>query len=349
LKIINVLVSNKRGGLEQAFVNISNSLFRLGHQVEAWIPEDAPYQGELAEEVEVVPFTAKGFYDVLAMFRARRRLRRSAPDLVITHNSRATSILARSRLGLPYPVLGFSHSDKLKRMRGVDTLVVLTEKMRQNSLHFGFDAERVAVFPNMITHVPALSVREAVLERTVPVRLGFVGRISPEKGLDLLLGALRLLMQRGVQLRLHIAGSGDSETEIRELAETLGVSGVVTFDGWIDDIADWMKEIDLAVFPSRYESFGIVVLEAAANGCPVVSTRTDGPASQITHDKDGWLAEVGSEASLAETIESAIQQRERWPDIVRSAHRRAARYSSDALLPKLDQILQNTIQNGRRH
>ncbi|GAA0697910.1 glycosyltransferase family 4 protein [Marinobacterium maritimum] len=341
-------MSSRRGGLEQAFVNISNSLVRLGHQVEAWIPEDAPYQGELAEGVEVVPFTAKGFYDVLAMLKARKRLRRSAPDLVITHNSRATSILARSRMGLSCPVLGFSHSDKLKRMKGADSLVVLTEKMRQNSLRSGFEGERVAVFPNMITHVPALSVRGAALERAVPVRLGFVGRVNPEKGLDLLLEALRLLKQRGVQLRLHIAGSGDSEAEIRALAETLGITDAVAFDGWIDDIAGWLAEVDLAVLPSRQESFGIVVLEAAAYGCPIVSTTADGPASQITHDLDGWLAEAGSVESLAETLQHAIDSYPRWPDVICKAHQRACRYSMDALLPRLQQLLEQAVRDGRR-
>ncbi|GAA0789789.1 glycosyltransferase family 4 protein [Marinobacterium sediminicola] len=347
MKIINVLVSNKKGGLEQAFVNVSNSLVVLGHKVEAWIPEDAPYQSALDETVEIVPFSAKGFYDVLAMLKARRQLLRSAPDLIITHNSRATSILVRSRWGLPFPVLGFSHSDKLKRMQGVDTLVVLTEKMRQNSLREGFDASRVAIFPNMIWHVPELSIRRSGLEPPDPVKLGFIGRVNPEKGIDLLLEALKWLKRRGLELRLHIAGTGDSESEIRELTEALGISEVVVFDGWVDDIADWLQNIDLAVFPSRYESFGIVVLEAAAYGCPVVSTKTDGPASQITHDQDGWLAEVNSAESLAETLQYAIESYTDWPNVVGKAHERARRYSMDALLPRLQQLLERAVNDGR--
>ena len=86
MKIVNVLLSDRKGGLEQAFVNVSNALVRLGYEVEAWIPEAAPYREKLLEGVAVFPFSARGFYDVRAMFKARRRLKHLSPDLVITHN-----------------------------------------------------------------------------------------------------------------------------------------------------------------------------------------------------------------------------------------------------------------------
>lgn len=347
VKVVHVLLSDRKGGLEQAFVNVSNALVRLGHEVEAWIPETAPYRENLVEGVAVFPFSAKGFYDVRAMFKARWRLKKIKPDLIIAHNSRAASLMARSRTGLPFPLVGFSHSDKLKRMRGVDTLVVLTEKMRQKSLASGFRDKQVVIFPNMMLHVPPLNERRLSRALPVPLKLGFVGRINPEKGLDLLLEAVRILDLQGLELKLHIAGSGDSEMEIRELADRLDVNQCVVFDGWIEDLAGWLKNIDLAVFPSRSESFGIVVLEAAAYGCPVVATKADGPLSQIADGYDGWLAEVDNVQSLADTLQRAIDMYPRWPEIIRHAHVRAQRYSMEALLPELEAIVQGAIASGR--
>jgi glycosyltransferase involved in cell wall biosynthesis len=348
VKIIHVLCSDRKGGLEQAFVNISNSLVQLGYDVEAWIPAAAPYRDDLLNQVVIRPFTVRGFYDVAAMLRARLWLKKSSPDLIITHNSRATSILTKSCLGSAYPILGFSHGDKFNRMKGADRLVVLTEAMRSKSLRSGFKHESVVVFPNMIPCVPSLPAPSVGKSLPTPLSLGFMGRISPEKGLDLLLEALSLLKRRGLSLRLHIAGSGDSEAQVRDMAERLGIRTEVIFDGWVDDIASWLRTIDLAVFPSRYESFGIVVLEAAAYGCPVVATKADGPASQITHGYDGWLADVDSLQSLTDTLLRAIDMYPQWPEVICNAHKRAQRYSMEVLLPELDALIQTAIRSGKR-
>ncbi|KGK42387.1 hypothetical protein LH51_07660 [Nitrincola sp. A-D6] len=337
MKILHALYSDRKGGLERAFINATKAMLGLGHQVELLLPRQAPFLNELDHPLPHHDFKSAGYYSPSAWLRCHLLLRKIAPDLIVTHNSRATSILGRASFGLNIPHLAFSHSNKTHRFKSADHLVVLTEDMKQNFISSGRAGEAISIFPNIIEYIPELP---PYTERqdTAPVRLGFVGRLNEEKGLEDLLHAMALLKD-SFSLELYIAGSGPDQLAIQKLAGQLGILENIHFAGWIEEIAGWLSEIDLAVLPSRYEPFGIVVLEAAAYGCPVISTSASGPASQIRDGVDGWLAEPGSPQSLALKISTAINNKQQWPDIRNSAYLRAQYYLMSNRLLDFEQIL----------
>lgn len=337
MKVVHAVYSDRKGGLEQAFVNATRMLLSLDHDVELWVPAKAPFLDGLGASCPRVDLTSHGYLDLLAIMRQHWRLRTAIPDLIITHNSRATSLLARAATGLGIPHLAFSHGYKTRRFKKVDHLVALTEDMRQHFISAGHSPECVSIFPNVIEQIPDLVTRVEPVDGQ-PIRLGFVGRLNEEKGLEDLLRAVALLKDR-CALELHIAGSGPDQAVIEALAQQLGIASALHFSGWVDDIASWLSSMDLAVFPSRYEPFGIVVLEAAAYGCPVIATEVAGPASQITPGVDGWLAKPGSPESLASVIEQVVQAPDSWQAVREAAHQRAKRYQMDARLHELDAII----------
>lgn len=152
----------------------------------------------------------------------------------------------------------------------------------------------------------------AVAEQAGSARLLFVGRFDAMKGLEELLTSLTLLPRlSGVRLTL-VGGDGPASAAQRrlvQLAEDLGVSERVTFAGRVvhERLPDYYRSADVVVLPSRYESFGLVTLEALACGTPVVATRTGVAPEIITPGVNGYLAEVNNPASLAAAIGAAVE------------------------------------------
>lgn len=142
--------------------------------------------------------------------------------------------------------------------------------------NWGYRGE-VTVIPQLGVEVP-----ERVQPRCHPdeeLVVGFVGRLVPWKGVDFLLRALGDLRDRGVPARGVIVGTGPEEERLRVLASELGLGERVTWYGWVrhDDVPRLLGEVDVLVLPSRSiptwrEQFGHVLIEAMAQGIPVVGS-----------------------------------------------------------------------------
>ncbi len=132
----------------------------------------------------------------------------------------------------------------------------------------------------------------------------YVGRLVREKGVQVLLDAVPKILAHCPKTKFIIAGKGPYEGELRQQANRLGIAQRVYFTGYIDDgernsLYGWA---DAAVFPSLYEPFGIVALEAMAAQTPVVVSDTGGLGEIVEHGVDGLKAYPGNSNSLADMI-----------------------------------------------
>lgn len=132
----------------------------------------------------------------------------------------------------------------------------------------------------------------------------FVGRLVREKGVDLLLEAAARVLDRYHQVKFVVAGKGPYEPRLKERARNLGIYQKVYFCGYLDDETRnaLFRLADVAVFPSLYEPFGIVALEAMAAGTPVVVSDTGGLGEVVRHGENGLKAAPGDIDSLAGNI-----------------------------------------------
>jgi glycosyltransferase involved in cell wall biosynthesis len=107
------------------------------------------------------------------------------------------------------------------------------------------------------------------------VRLLYIGRLHPKKGIENLLQALKLMGERPVSLVVCGGGEAAYLARLRELAEQLGLAGAVEFRGQVDGAEKTraFSEADICIVPSFTENFGMVVAEALAHGVPVVASR----------------------------------------------------------------------------
>lgn len=132
----------------------------------------------------------------------------------------------------------------------------------------------------------------------------YVGRLVREKGVQVLLSAAPEIMAHRPKTKFVIAGKGPHEAALRHQVNSMGIANRVYFTGYIDDetrnsLYSWAS---VAVFPSLYEPFGIVALEAMAARVPVVVSDTGGLGEIVRHGYDGLKAYPGNSKSLADMV-----------------------------------------------
>ena len=132
----------------------------------------------------------------------------------------------------------------------------------------------------------------------------FVGRLVPEKGLDVLIKALPIILGNGVDAKIVVVGEGPQRDEYQRLANDYGLGNKILFTGHIDDwtLRALYRVADIAIVPSRFEPFGIVALEAMAAHCPLVASAVGGLNEIVDHEGTGLKAPPNNPEALALAI-----------------------------------------------
>ena len=141
-------------------------------------------------------------------------------------------------------------------------------------------------------------------EKEYSCRLGFLGRLSYQKGLDILLEAIyRVKKNTKANCTLYIGGSGPLQEELELQSKKLGIEDSVIFLGQVSDKNKFFNDIDIFILPSRNEGFPLVLLEAAVYQMPVVATNVSGNPEIIQHEETGLLVDKEDPEGLASAIE----------------------------------------------
>ncbi len=137
----------------------------------------------------------------------------------------------------------------------------------------------------------------------------FVGRLVPEKGLDVLIKAFPRVLDNGVSAKIVAVGEGPQKDEFQRLADNYGLGSKVHFAGHIDDwtLRALYRVADVTVVPSRFEPFGIVALEAMAAHCPLVVSAVGGLNEIVDHDGTGLKVSQNDPEALAWAITRIIR------------------------------------------
>jgi glycosyltransferase involved in cell wall biosynthesis len=173
----------------------------------------------------------------------------------------------------------------------------------------GFPLPPVVVIPPGYTPLPPPPPGERPFARSIGVDgpfLLFVGRLASNKGLAPLLEAFQGLARADPSASLVLVGAdGGQRAAVEARAKAMGLSGRVRLPGFVADearLASAFREARLFVLPSEYEAFGLVLLEALAQGTPVVASRVGGIPEFIEDGRAGRLVEPLNVPALEETI-----------------------------------------------
>lgn len=206
-----------------------------------------------------------------------------------------------------------------------DGLITCSHAMR-DEVRTLFGVEATAVIANGV-HVQQwqapIEAAERIRAELPGPLVSFTGRVEWEKGVQTLLGAVPHLRRAHPRLRVAVAGRGSYLSALAEQAEHLGVDDVVDFLGWVseEDLRALVSASTVAVAPSLYEPSGLVALEAAALGTPVVVARTGGLAEFARDGERAAVFHPGDPGSLAQVIHEDLVD----PEAARARAGRASR------------------------
>jgi glycosyltransferase involved in cell wall biosynthesis len=269
----------------------------------------------------------------LAIYRQVAAMRREFPfDLIHAHFVYPDGVVA-ARLGRRYnvPVIITDQSPWTPWMENYPRVrqqavwaaqqcafhTVVSKYLKNTVVRYTGESEKLQVVPNGVdasVFTPLSADRQPKDDQIL-----FVGIMRHVKGVDILLKAMRKLVDRRPGLKLTLVGGGfyrsysAQEKQLRDMARELGLDRNVEFVGMKppEEVAAHMRESALLVTPSRSETFGSVLIEALACGIPVVSTRCGGPEDFVTEEV-GRLVPKEDEAALAEAIDQTLDQRRRY-------------------------------------
>ncbi|WP_143147804.1 glycosyltransferase [Desulforamulus hydrothermalis] len=179
----------------------------------------------------------------------------------------------------------------------------------------------------------------------------YVGRLVPEKGVQVLLEAIPKVLQYCPRTKFIIAGTGSFEGELKYRAACLGLNNRVYFTGYVDDITRncLYHYADVAVIPSLYEPFGIVVLEAMAARTPVVVSDTGGLSEIIEHGVNGLKAYTGNANSLADCILHCLLDPAAAGQLQERAYRDVIeKYNWDTIARQTKKVYREVIEANRQ-
>lgn len=254
------------------------------------------------------------------------------PDIIHTHCPAASAIMARIlRKETGAPVIftyhtkfdvdiaravgeGILKKEAIKAMisniEACDDVWVVSEGAGENLRSLGYEGE-LRVMPNGVDFPKGRASENAVKELNaaydipvgVPLFL-FVGRLMKYKGLPIIVDAMKKLDQSGVDFRMVFVGGGADAEEMQNLVREYGIESKVIFTGPVHDrekLRAWNTRADLFLFPSTYDTNGIVVREAAACGLASVLIKGSCAAEGITHGRNGFMIEENAE-SMAQLL-----------------------------------------------
>jgi glycosyltransferase involved in cell wall biosynthesis len=148
-----------------------------------------------------------------------------------------------------------------------------------------------------------------------------MGRLVYEKGVQHLIAAMPKILAGYNDAKLVIAGKGGMLDELKAQVNAMGISNKVYFTGYMDSkqVCKMYKCADISVFPSTYEPFGIVALEAMLSGTPVVVSDIGGLNEIIQHGENGMKSYAGNPNSIADSILALLYNPQLSADVVKKA------------------------------
>ena len=186
-----------------------------------------------------------------------------------------------------------------------DRIVCISEAERQSALREHIAPEgKLALIPNgidveAVRNAVGLS-RESLGIADDAFVVGMIGRLSSQKAPDVFVRAAKLVHDEVPNSAFIIVGSGEEEEAVRAFAEENGLQLVVT--GWTDEPYSYLKVFDVAMLLSRWEGFGLAVVEYMAAEKNVVASRTDAIPTLVEDGVDGLLVDVDSPQEAADKV-----------------------------------------------
>ncbi len=312
--LLALLPALRASGVDARFLGLDVPGSNASRFYERLEPLGVPYE-RLRCGPDVSPRMAR---DVL------RSVRKQRPDILHTHLVHADVYGAIAAASARVRHISTRHNDDrylLGPFRYVDRafarrtrrLIAISDAVRVFLERAGHDPAKLTTIRYGLDELPSAPSNPTPFEVGLPAEAPLalaVGRLIAQKDHATLLHAFALVHELQPHARLAILGSGPLEAETRALVARLGLGDAVLLPGHAE-IRDWLERADVFVHTSRWEGFGIVLLEAMLAGLPVVATRVSAVPEVVLDGQTGHLVDPGDSVAFAAALGDVLADRGR--------------------------------------
>lgn len=338
MKVLNVMLSRKLGGIEQSFLEYGAALKSQNINVTNVTSIFAKINPRCHSVVRIPNF---GPWDIISILYLMILIIIIRPDAIIAHGNRAISFSRKAtKITKNHPIIGVAHNYKITDLLKCNYIIALTEHMREFLIKKNFEESCIQVIPNMI------HVRKELVVRKYhsPIVIGAIARFVKKKGIDILLHSLAKLRDQHYSFKAIIGGDGEEASKLQKLVKDLKLEEYVSFVGWVKNQEKFFNEIDIFCVPSLHEPFGIIVLEAMAHTIPIVATNVEGPSEILRNRQDGLLCTAGSSDDLTIKLAYLLLNPMEAKRYAENSHSRVKdKYSVPIIAPKLVDFIKAII------
>lgn len=333
MKVSLVILSKSFGGAERHTLDLAEELTFQGVAVQLIVRHPGWLNESIAKTLrESIRIDWIG--PLFKRLSLQRALHSFNPDIIHSHLGWGSRLTGELRLDIP-KVATLHGRFKAKNHMRQDALICVAP-WQMSTIPSAYQGE-VVVIPNF------LRVRNATPEERARVRdaynindntlvIGAVGRFAEEKGFDTLIHAFRSAAIPNS--RLLLVGDGPEMPALRNLANEH-----VIFAGWQNDTSRYYAAFDIFVSTSRFEPFGLALLEAMQNALPIIATRAEGPSWLLGKDC-GITVPIDDIEAIAEALKKLSSDPLMRNDLGRRALSRSRDFQPEYAIPKLIALYQ---------
>ena len=321
------------------------------------------------KNIYVVPMTRNinPKVDINSIFRIKKIIKEERPEIVYLHSSKAGAV---GRLALLFDF-------KTKILYNAHGWYFNAEIGKKKKTFFAFVEKVLAIKTNKIINISNAEYESALKYKIAPKKkmciiengidfskfansdmyrtetrkkydidkndivIGVVGRLSEQKDPMTTIRVFKMIKDKYSNAKLMMVGSGELEDEVRGFAKSNNIDKDVIITGWIDNVEKYIPAFDIAVLPSKWEGFGLVIVEYMACGKPVVASNVGGIVDIIEDGKNGFLCEVGNEKEIYYKIDKILECKDLRENISKRNYIDKDKYDILLFMEKYIEILKN--------
>jgi len=370
LHVMQLTCELRPAGAERVVFELAKGLKRSGHT--CTVVSIQPATGKVAdwlraEEIKVLDLGVRSRFDLGAKGRLAALLRERTPDLLHTHMFHA-NVLGRAAAAKidELAVVSSLHVVErrwrpwrkwLERARSgrADAIVCVSEAVaRYAERGMGLSADRLCVIYNGYDPArlePTADRNDVLIRLGVDPEsrvVGFLGRLDRQKGPDVLLRACRQFMPRVSEASVLFVGAGPMERSLKRAARDPLYGRRIHFAGHREDIANLLQCFEVFAFPSRWEGFGLSLLEAMVSGLPIVASRVDSVTELVEDGKSALLVAPENRERLGNSVLWLLNNPERASALGEAARERAAdRFGLGPMVDRHIELYRSAVRDRR--
>ena len=380
LSILLIGTQMATGGAQKGLLDQAGCFHARGCNVQAAFVYDKAGVHETWQQQAVFPihnlrihdpnasFIQRSIIFLRGLFRLWKFMRREKFDIVetFTHDSNLIGLPIAWLAGVPVRIATHRGLDerfprwRLKlhtlmiNMGIADVFVAVSHAIGRQAQAEGVSPEKIRVIMNGVTPLDVESVDASEVRKKLNVREGdlfllAVGRLTYQKGFDILIDAIPALIQKYPHLTVNICGGGELLADLQAQISELGLSDHVKLLGNWSNVAPLLAVADIFVLSSRFEGLSRAMLEAMAAGVPVVATKVQGVEDVITDGIHGLLVPPKDPQALSKALIQMVGHSEMRKQMGIAAHDHIiASYTTDIMFTKYYDLMINLLK-AKKH